>query len=229
MPELSQDRVLGAIRFLDGTTLQKVGGGLKVQAGEAVLRPNRSGLFVIWSAPASPLVGTVTDTSANYLPRQFTVQLPRDTNPAHADQAASIFQAVDVRLLPSPVASVFPGWAVLRARVKKAGSDTTLANALIRISRTSDLKLLAVGMSDSRGEALVPVPGVPVTTFDSGAGPVTATEIDVQIQTVFDPAITGLPDPDDLEARKGALPSSTASAKVASGRVLVTELTVTLP
>lgn len=229
MLELVQDVVMGAIRFLDGTTLLKIQGPLRVEAPNGVVRPNRSGLYVIWSAPPGPLVATVNDPSTTYLARRFTVQLPRDTDPGHADQGTSIFRPVDVLLLPSPTAPTFPGWAVVRASVKNSGTKAALAGALVRVSRASDSKLLASGMSDDRGEALVAVPGVPVTTFDAGGGAVTATEIDVQIQTVFDPAVSGLPDPDDLEARKNTLPSSTVSKKLASGRTLITELAVTVP
>ena len=226
--EIVQDRVLGAVRFLDSTTLLKVDGALAVQAADTVVRRNRSGLYVIWSAPTGGTVTfTVSDPAAYYLPRKFNVQLPRDEDPGHGDQASSIFQPVDVRLLLSPTAATSPGWAIIRARVKKAGTDITLSGALIRVMRASDLVLLASGMSDGRGEAMIAVTGVPVTTFDGGPGPVVATEIAVKVQTVFDPLLTGFPDPDDLEARKGTLPASTADAKLASGRILITELAVT--
>ena len=229
MPDLAQTRVMGAVRFLDGTTLTKVNGNLNVQSPNVLVRRNRSNLFVIWDAPASgAVVFTVSDPTSNYLSRQFTVTLPRDPDPTHASQATSIFQPQDVLLLPSPLAPASPGWAIIRASVKKAGTATALAVALIRVANTSDHTLLAKGMSDARGEALVLVPGVPVTTFDSGTGAVMATEIDVSIQTIFDPALSGVPDPDDLDARKSALPSSTTAAKLAAGRVLVTELNVTI-
>ena len=227
MAELVQDKVLGAMRFVDATTLLKVDGPLQVKADNTVVRTNRSGLYVIWSAPAAAsVVFTVTDPGASYLPRTFTVQLPRDPDPANAAQPSSLFQPLEVRLLPSSTATIFSGWAVIRARVKKQGQDQVLSGALIRVVNATDQSLMATGMSDARGEALVRVPGVPVTTFDSGSGPVTVNEISVNIQTVFDPAITGVPDPDDLEKRKNSVPSSTAGAKLASGRVLVVDLSV---
>ncbi len=229
MPELVQDRVFGAVRFLDGTTLSKVNGKLNVQAPNVLVRRNQSNLYLIWDAPANgKVVFTVSDPSSHYLSRQFTVTLPRDPDPTHVNQASSIFQPQDVFLLPASLAPASPGWAIVRASVKKTGATAVLAGALIRITRTSDQTLLAKGMSDARGEALVLVPGVPVTTFDSGGGAVMATEIDVSIQTVFDPALSGVPDPDDLDARKSALPSSTVAAKLAAGRVLVAELNVTI-
>src|SRR5690242_13265952 len=48
--ELVDRRVLGAVRFLDATTLTAVTSGLRVESGDAMLRPNRSGLWVIWNA-----------------------------------------------------------------------------------------------------------------------------------------------------------------------------------
>lgn len=226
-PDLIQERVLGAIRFLDGTTLEKVQSQLAVTAANALVRPNRSAVYVIWNAPSGGVVFTVSDPTGVYLARKFSLVLPRDLDPAHADQPTSIFQPLDVALFPSPTAFTSPGWAVIRASVKNAATDSGLSGALVLVTRTSDGKQLAAGMSDSRGESLVRVPGVPVTTFDSGS--VTATEIDVTLQAVFDPTLTDIPDPDDLAARKNTLPSVTTPAKLASGGLLVVKLAVTVP
>jgi hypothetical protein len=245
-------RVLGAVRFIDATTQMKVADGLQVQSETAMLRLNRAGLFVIWhvsglqtheaafeSPPTVPAVGsipvalTVSDTSSRFLPRSCTLQLPRDPDPGHASLAGSLFQPIDVRLLPAPTAPVLSGWALIRATVKKAGSDSVLPGALILVLK-ADGSLLARGMSEMRGgtqgEALVAVPGIPVTTFgDGGGGAVISTEIDVTIQTIFDPTATDPPDPDDLEKRKDALPNSSVGQKLASGRVLATDLSVIVP
>jgi hypothetical protein len=102
----------------------------------------------------------------------------------------------------------------------------TLSGALIRVLRSSDSVLLASGLSDARGEALVGVPGIPKTLWQEGAGPVLSTELDVTIETFWDAAATGLPDPDDLEARRAALLSATTTAKLSSGRVLAVRLTI---
>ena len=115
MPDLAQTRVMGAVRFLDGTTLTKVNGNLNVQSPNVLVRRNRSNLFVIWDAPASgAVVFTVSDPTSNYLSRQFTVTLPRDPDPTHASQegarhikpAASIVEkSVDrVRQVVDPIA-----------------------------------------------------------------------------------------------------------------------------
>jgi hypothetical protein len=242
-------RILGAVRFLDATTHLKIATGLRVQAEMARLRINRSGLFVIWSSqgleahegtfdspPVTPAVGfvpvslIVSDTASRYLARRCTLPLPRDPDVNHIGLTGSLFQPIDVRLYPAPTAPVLSGWALIRATVKKTGTDSVLPGALIRVFKTADQSLLASGLSDPRGEALVTVPGIPVTTFaDGGGGAVIGTEIDVTIQTIFDPAASGVSDPDDLEQRKDSLPRSTMSSKLASSRVLITNLTVPLP
>lgn len=242
-------RVLGAVRFLDATTQLQVQSGLRVQAEMGRLRINRSGLFVIWSGqgleahetafdgpPDSPAIGsvqivlTVSDTASRYLARRCTLQLPREPGIGKIGLSNSLFRPIDVRLYPASTAPVLSGWALIRATVKKTGSDSVLPGALIRVFKAADRTLLASGLSDSRGEALVAVPGIPVTTFgDGGAGAVIGTEIDVAIQTIFDPATTGMPDPDDLEQRSETLPHSTMSIKLASSRTLITNLTVPLP
>jgi hypothetical protein len=246
-PEPVERRVLGAIRFLDAVTLTKVSEGLRVQSAQADLRRNRSGLWVIWAAagldahtaaferpPALPAVETVpisltvTDNATRFLARSATVKLPRDPDPANAEQPSSLFQPADVRLYPGPTAPVSPGWAVIRARVENANTGAALAGALIRVLRTPDDMVLARGMSDDRGEALVVVPGIPITTFSSGDGAVLATEVTVTVRATFDPAAGGAPDPDAMEKRAD-LPSSSSSQKLAAGRTLVAKLAVTVP
>lgn len=221
--------IMGAIRFVDATTSEQVGGRLSVQAALVDVRPNRSGLYVIWRAPGGASTLTVSDPEGRYVSRRFRMQFPRDANLANAGEPSSIYQPEQVRLFPSPIAATSPGWALLRATVKKAGSAQVLAGALIRIVRASDSKLLASGVSDARGEALVIVPGIPVTLFDGGTGPVVGTALDVNVQTVFDPAAQDAPDPDDIESHKDTLPSSTVSRKLSSGQTLVAELMVTVP
>ena len=104
-----------------------------------------------------------------------------------------------------------------------------LAGALIRVVRSSDSVRLALGLSDRRGEALVAVPGIPTTTFDAGDGPVLATEVDISLETFFDPSQVGsTPDPDALEANRAGLRSSSTPARLAAGRVLATRLEVPL-
>src|SRR5207237_1781644 len=93
--------------------------------------------------------------------------------------------------------------------------------ALILVVKTAGGVPLARGMTDARGEALVAVQGIPITTFaEHDSGSVLETEIAVFLELIFDPAAPVPPDPDDLENRRGDLTLRTAPATLAAGRML---------
>ena len=131
----------------------------------------------------------------------------------------------------SPAAAVSSAWAVVRVSVTAQGTGRGLGGVLVRVLRgAGPPTLMASGMSDHRGEALVAVPGVPVTTFGTGAS-VLATEISVSLQAIVDPAGREPPDPDDLEAKVGAPGIRSASVPdvaLVSGRTVVQAIAVTL-
>jgi hypothetical protein len=254
-------RVLGAVRFVDGNTGLQVTGPLSIETSGARFVRNRRGCYVIWDAPSlenhaeafeqppgDPPLSSVTielkvaDPGNRYLPRRCAIRLPRDPDLQHVDEEESLFQPVDVRLLPSPTMGTAPGWAVVRATVVAEGTNEALPGALIRVLRTSDSELLAWGLSDwrdrAKGEAMVTVPGIPITTWgdgngEGGNGPVIVNEIQVTLETFFDPdfepAAGDLPDPEDLEARRAELPSSSTTVHLASGRTIAISLAVPLP
>lgn len=241
-------RVLAALRVVDGVTGQPILSPLSVSGAGTVWVRNRRGLYVLMGVPGleahedvlptpppDPAVGSmsvalvVRALNTTYLPRRQTIRLPRDPDPAHADDERSIFQPLASRLYPSPSAPTSSAWAVIRATVLREGSEHTLGGALIRVLRASDGQVLGRGLSDARGEALVAVPGIPVTTWEAAPGPVIGTEVDVQVEVVFDPAGGEVADPDHLEAHRAALPNHTQTAKLASGRTVVRKLTVAIP
>jgi hypothetical protein len=245
--ELLDRRILGAVRFLDAATHARIEAGLKVESPHADVRKNRSNLWVLWNAtgleahtisfdhpPTVPPVAsvavelTVSDGSGTYVARKAVIRLPRDPDPSRADQTDSLFQPFDVQLYRTPNAAVSPGWAVFRAQVTQSTTKSPLRGALVRVLRVSDNQVLARGMSDHRGEALVVVPGIPVTTFSAGGGSPLATEIDVTVQAIFDPGAGPIPDPDAVEAT-GGLPSASAIKKLAAGREVSIELAVLVP
>lgn len=241
--ESIERRMLGALRFVDAVTGQRLDDGLAVSSDVAEFRRNRPGDYAIFAAvgleshadefdvPPVPVVPpdpqdtaialgsvpvtlTVRDHARRYLARQVTVLLPRDADPLNATNPDSLFSPILVPLYPSPDGPTWPGWAVIRA-------TTNLANALLRVVRVSDDALLGSGMTDERGEALVGVAGIPITTFSGGAGPVLATTVDVEIQVIADPAAVGAPDPDDLELRHVALLVRTSpQLELASGKIV---------
>ena len=241
-------RVLAAVRVIDGVTGQPVLSPLSIHGEGATWIRNRQGLYVLTGAtgfeshqdallepPSDPAAGTVTlvvnigDPSGRYVSRRQSILLPRDPDPGHAGDSRSLFQPIECRLYPSPIAPVSSAWAVIRATVAREGSEEKLGGALIRVLRVSDGALLARGLSDVRGEALVAVPGIPVTTWETSPGPVMGTEVDVQVEVVVDPVAGDVPDPDELEENRAGLPKGQVVVKLASGRTVVRILTVAIP
>jgi hypothetical protein len=234
--DLLDQRILGALRFVHGVTGTPLARGLALHAPGVRWLRNRSGHYVIAEAPglathtgsfeappALPAIGAVNievnidDPSGEFLPRRAQLRLPRDPAPANADQANSLFRAIDIALYPAPVAHAEHDWARIRASVRAPGGAP--ANfALLRVLRTSDDSLLARAMSDARGEALIAVAGIPVTAWDEADGPVLGTDIEVRIEAFHDPDATGAPDPDDLEARRADLASASVTLRIAAGK-----------
>ena len=172
---------------------------------------------------------TIADGAGQYIARKAVVRLPRDPDPANAGQTGSLFHPIDVTLYRAPNAPVSPGWAVIRAHVRNIATSAPLEGAFLRVIRVSDSKVLARGMSDDRGEALIVVSGIPITTFSAadGGSPL-ATEIDVKVEVIFDPAAGKIPDPDAVEAN-GGLPTASSTHKLAAGRELFTDLAINVP
>jgi hypothetical protein len=250
--ELIDTRVLAALRFVDATVHRHVDGRVEVQGDGVRTLRNRAGLHVITEAPgfdaysaafrAPPAVPpaqvtlTVRDRSGRYLSRRLAVTLPRDPDPAHAEQASSLFRPIEVALYPSPTAAIGVGWATLRLSIKRSGTDNGLPFAYVRVVRDSDNQRIAVGLADERGEALVAVPGVPVTSWSTSPinSPVIST-VAVRVTAFYDSTAfdqkTGIyPDPDQLEATFSGLPHSTEqSFDLASGRESARRIDVPLP
>lgn len=260
--ERIEDRVLCALRCVDAATGAAIPRALDVRPlatpAPRLLR-NRSGLFVVSSwqpladhaaafaaPPAAPAPGTVplvlaiSDPLGHYLPRLARVPLPRDPDPAAAD---GLFVPVDVPMFAAAAAPVGTNWALVRTSLRTPGGEA-LGGALLRVRRNG--QVLARGLSDWRGEALVPVVGVPVTTFSEEEGAVVASEIEVALEAAFDPA-TGtrtpldrvhagrapetlpLVDPVALESAIDALPRVEASLSIAARRDVRRTLTLDLP
>jgi hypothetical protein len=262
-------RILGAISFRDATTNLRIRRPLKVKAAAGVrLVRNRSGFYVIFAAPGfddyessfneqpvepdpraikaetMALELKVSDPSNEYLPRRSTVNLPLNPATSRPAQGQWLFEPIEVRVYPAPTASIVPGWAIIRATVREAGTQDRLPWALITVRRDGQTEALATGLADHRGEAFVAVPGLPVTSADEGQGTVMTSEIPVSLEVVFDSSLQKVrdtedlatttpgdfvPDPSVLEA--GGSPGLRSSQKadtLASGREYRMELTVNL-
>jgi hypothetical protein len=256
--ERIERRVLGAVRLVDANTRQPITRPLSVSATGVRFVRNGRGLYVIASAagleahtrafdspPAQPPLRSlaftlrVADPGGGYLPRLAALELPRDPDPAQRNDPGSLFRPHDVALLPAPAGEIAPGWAIIRARVEDGGGAAR-RGALLRVLRAVNggEEVLARGLTEWRGraagEALVGVPGIPVTTFGEEAGedaPVVVTEIDVEVEAIFDPALDlsapdAAPDPDALETNRAALSTARVAARLASGRTLALRITI---
>ncbi len=218
--ERIEGRVLGALRVVDHATALPLRAPLRLHSDTARVLRNRSGLYVITEAeglqehaaafarpPDTPAPGsvvyrfTIVDPAQRYLPRQLRVPLPRVPEPTHAD---SLFTPRDVPLYPAASAGLSPNWSTVRVSVRREG--TPVRGALLRVIERRDDRVLASGISDERGEALVIVPGVPVTRFadeddshdDHAAAPVVVATLPVRLELSLTPG--GWPvDPDELE------------------------------
>ena len=141
----------------------------------------------------------INDPSGRYLPREVQLNLPRAASATATD---SLFKAVDVALYPSPIAATASGWAVIRATVLAAAaapgdSPRRLPWAWIRVVREANgsngfLPAPAFALADWRGEALIAVAGLPVTTWDGSS--TLAVQVSVRLEVVFDSRLTPLPE-----------------------------------
>jgi hypothetical protein len=264
MNEFLDRRVLGALRLQDGVTGLALQRPFHLESDPLVLKRNRQGNYVIFdvlatdvlatdvlqshtttfgAAPAQPAVESlafelrIRDALGDYLPRRVTVRLPRDANP---QSAAAIFNPIQVPLYRAPSANTAPNWAVIRATLVNQATGQRLSWALVKVVRNGSTTL---AMADGRGEALIAVPGIPVTTWDAGGGAVLATEVDVRLDVVFDPALLPfdpgemgvdpnrnyIPDPDVLTSASPLLRrGSRLGYKLAAGRDRPDVIAVTL-
>ena len=250
MPETVDRRVLGAVRFVDSVTRTEVTSPLSVGAEGVTWRRNSRGWFVMTGAPglrdhtfafAAPPAGpapgtvpialTVRDPGGTYLARRQTVALPRPADPARAGAADSLFRPVDVAMFRSPATSIAPGWAVVRATVTDRATGEGVPGALLRVLSTAAAPVvLASGVADHRGEGIVVLPNVPVTTFGTGPN-VLATEITTTVEAAVIAGDSGVPDPDAMAARLGtesARRVSLPGVRLASGRTVVVSLSIEL-
>lgn len=255
-------RVLGALRLVDGATGAPLDVPMRVNAPGARILRNKSGLYVIreWTTlaahsaefsapPATPAVGdepltlAIDDPTGRYLSRIVVIDLPRDPLPGNVANEDSLFRAVDVPMYPSSVAPVTGNWAVVRITLTATGSGNALGGALVRVM--SGGNVIARGLTDWRGEALVPVVGIPITTWSTEPDAVVVSEISATIQAAFDaasgtslsaaqlaagiaPANAPGVNPTALEEDFAGLPQAGTNVMLAAGRPLHVSLQIVL-
>jgi hypothetical protein len=199
---------------------------------------------ITWPATPTPFEVTLRDPNRRYLPRRANVGAPMKvpvippapagsaTNPsviAALNDPSAIFNPQRVPLYPSPSAPIAPNWAVIHASVVRSviAPPQGLPWAVLQVVRDSDKAVLATGLSDASGEALLAVIGLSRKVNTSGVGPVTLTTVAVTITAFFDPAVltqpsSWIPNPDDIltNLANPALKSASQPVQLESGQEL---------
>ncbi len=180
--------------------------------------------------PDTPALGAVPvrlrieDPSRRHLPAEVVLSLPREVEPippGGAPGVDSLFRPVDVPLYLAPSAPVADGWAVLRVTAWREVPDPAnaavpfrrpLRGALLLLRTTgNNPRVLGRGLTEwqrfpgepapSSSEALIAVPGIPVTMWSNQAeGPVLVenqeAQLELRVDTPFDPDAPDAPVPD---------------------------------
>ncbi len=253
MRERIEQRVLGALRLVDRVSQVPLQRALTVRAEGGRLVRNAGGLYVITAAngleahsaaftqpPATPAPGSVnlsvvvSDPQMRYLPRLLNIRLPRDADPASAGQPDSLFTPRQAQMYPASTATIATNWSAVRASVTRAGE--ALAGCLLRVVDEAEGGVLASGISDERGEALVVVPGVPITKFagddDEEEGeegddpPVMITTLAVRLEASAGDGSWPV-DPDLLEQNHAANIAQSRQLTLKTGRVETVAINLT--
>jgi hypothetical protein len=172
-------------------------------------------------APPVVIRTTLEDPRGRYLARAVTIELPR----SDAGEAP-LFEPIDVPMYPAPAAPLAAPWSVVRVHAERGGLPA--GGCAISLHEVGDeTQVLGRGQSDTRGEAIVAVPGVPLF-IPSGGADAFVREREVEATAVFEPAAGGPPDTDALALASGAgFVRATVTVVIASGRT--TPLTINLP
>ncbi len=250
MIERIEQRVLGALRMRDRATALPLVTPVRLHGAAARVRRNRSGLYVITAAqgleahgarfqrpPPDPALASleyrfvIHDPLRRYLPRRLRLRLPLDPDPARRGEPDSLFTPRDVLLYPAATARLARNWSSLRVTVVRGGAREPVAGALLRVVRRGGAQVLASGISDERGEALVIVPGVPVTRFaddgdNGGDDPVVTDRLPVRLELSHSAGAWPV-DPDELERQHAARLQDSRDLQLRTGRTESVVFTLT--
>lgn len=204
-------RVLGGFVFVDGITGAPVEKPLAVISPVLRVKGNSGGIYAIfdgpgfralttqfvpitlWPAPSKFEI-TVIDPSGAYLARRAQIEAPRMLTGMAAAQRVDIY--------PGPGAGVEANWAVARVSVR-SNAGAALPYAVVRVLLASDASVMATGVADARGEALLAVVGLGIQVSSSATDPVMDQTTAVTVQAWFDPGVLTkpkgwIPNPDDM-------------------------------
>jgi hypothetical protein len=201
-------RILGAFRCIDAVSNTPVLDAVTVQSDQLDVRRNASQIWVVFDAPGLhelttefdvkspwpaplPFNVSIRSISRRYLPRKATIKVPRKLAPMGDPSSVMVLQ--DVVMYPSPTATTLPNWALVRASVTKNNTNEGLPWAVVRITRNTDQTVLATGIANEHGDALLAVPRLGISVNQNGGGAVTEPTFDVTITALWDPGNQGKP------------------------------------
>jgi hypothetical protein len=184
--DLLDRRALALVRLVDAWG-RPVVGPVAIEGPGVRVAAKGEGRFAILTAagleaytaqftlpPAKPAIASVpvaldlTPADRALAPRRFELRLPRDPAPAHAAQAASLFQSVEIELLPSSRAAPSGSACALRVTVRRKDDQRLVENALVR-GRSDNGLFAARALTDARGEACLIFPALPLAFTGQGA------------------------------------------------------------
>lgn len=201
-PDLLDRRALAWLRLVD-VAGRPVSERVLVHGGGLRSARKRDGSIAILSAggfedycasfhaPSSPAAGSThfpidiepigTDLSA----RRVDLLLPRDPDPAKADDPSSLFQPVEIEMLPGSGAPLTGSACALRVTVRRKNDSMLVQNALVR-AQSDDKQFEARGLTDARGQATLIFASLPLSF--AGAGANVSASIPAHAVVAVDPA-----------------------------------------
>lgn len=249
-------RVLGAFVCVDAITGNSVVPAIPVSAPQWSVKPNHSGVYVIFDGPGfdlktgefvptgdwseqATLEVSLQDPNMRYLPRRATMKAPFavPSYPPVPNPPTGVFAPLKISVYPSPAGVIGPNWATIHASVVRQGTTPPqgLPWAVLRVVQNSNHAVLATGQTDLNGEALLAVVGLTVQANTGGAGPVTISTIAATITAYFDPSVLGqpagwIPNPDDIltNLSNPALKSSNKPVELTSGQEMALSFAITI-
>jgi hypothetical protein len=164
--------VAGPVRIAgDGVrTIAKAPGSFALLAA-AGLEAHEPAFLAPPPAPAlrsRPVLIDLTPSSRNLAPRRFDLRLPRDPDPAHREAPESLFQPVDIEMLPATGATPGAGGCAVQTTVRRAVDGRLVEHALVR-GRADNGQFTARAVTDARGEACLVFPALPLAFPGAGA------------------------------------------------------------
>jgi hypothetical protein len=217
---------------------------LRKRPGELVVMsaPGLASHDVFEVPPAAPGVGSVAmpldirPAVRGLGARRFVLRLPRNpvlTDPLPAD---SLFRPVEIPLLPAPGATPTGLAAAVSVTLRHGLDARRIEGALIRCVPDGG-RPVARALTNAAGEALILVPGVPVSM--PGPAATVLPDLGATLDAIVDPVLVrfhreeeldaardaamrrrdGFLDPDDLEARLAGAATAATPLRIAPGRL----------